>query len=206
MAPNPEARSDLDIRERILDAASRCLEQGGFGSDRLMSAIAREAGLSRQPLYKHFGSIEAIRAALVQRELDRFLLAFAPRVAEIEWSPDFIVESVSYAVEYARSLPLLRAAMRDVPDLLLPWMTTNAEISIGYVDAILRPLLESKVDDGTLPPLDLDIVIDLLSRITLSMIFTSSPLDVDDPAALRRYLRTAIGLAVNAQTSGRGAR
>jgi AcrR family transcriptional regulator len=41
------------MRERILDGARACLMSGGFASKRLMSAIARHAGVARTTLYRY---------------------------------------------------------------------------------------------------------------------------------------------------------
>lgn len=61
------------LRQQVLDAAYGLVAADGWGVLR-MTAIARAAGISRQTLYNEFGSKEAIGNALVQRELEGFLL------------------------------------------------------------------------------------------------------------------------------------
>lgn len=58
--------------EAILDGAERLLERHEHMS---MSAVAQEAGVSRQTLYVHFPDREQLLAAIVKRAVDRWVAA-----------------------------------------------------------------------------------------------------------------------------------
>jgi AcrR family transcriptional regulator len=69
------------LRNTLLDAARAELRTRDW-SDITMGDIALAAGISRQTLYKEFGSREQFAQALVLREGDRFLLAVEQTVGE----------------------------------------------------------------------------------------------------------------------------
>src|ERR1700689_5972481 len=71
--PYPIAARDL-LRNTLLDAALEELHQRGWAQI-TMADIAHTAGVSRQTLYKEFGSRDEFAQALAQREAERFLAA-----------------------------------------------------------------------------------------------------------------------------------
>lgn len=74
-APVPFSATVRDLlRNTLLDAALQELHQRSW-AEITMADIARVAGVSRQTLYKEFGSRDEFAQALAQREADRFLIA-----------------------------------------------------------------------------------------------------------------------------------
>lgn len=61
----PDGTPEPTKRDVILAAARRVFEREGYGSSS-MDAITREAGVSKATLYAHFGSKEALFAAIVR--------------------------------------------------------------------------------------------------------------------------------------------
>ncbi|RSN67010.1 MULTISPECIES: TetR/AcrR family transcriptional regulator [Actinomadura] len=200
-APRRPSLSPEEIRARILDAAADCLVDGGFASGRLLSAIARKAGLSRPTLYKYGGTIDDIKQALLERELAAFLDELAPRLRALSWSVDGIADLLIFIVGYARGHTLLNAALRDVPELVLPVFTLQAADSIRLITEMAEPIVREQIDAGNLPPVDVPVLTDVLFRVTLSTVLIRSDLDFDDPATLRSYLHTAINFAAELPTS-----
>ncbi|MEV5572132.1 TetR/AcrR family transcriptional regulator [Spirillospora sp. NPDC052269] len=182
------------MRQLILDAAADCLIEGGFASGRILSAIARKAGVSRPTLYKYGGTVEDIRHALVQRELTRFLDALAPRLEAMTWSADYATDLLAFVVGYARGHTLLNAALRDVPEVVLPEFTLNAAGPIRSIAELAEPIVARHVEAGRIPPVDVTLLTDALFRITLSIVLIQGPYDFDDPEVLRAYLRNALGM------------
>ncbi|WP_018655633.1 TetR/AcrR family transcriptional regulator [Actinomadura flavalba] len=202
--PAPSSRparpSPGQIRAKILDAAAECLLHGGFASGRLLSAIARTAGLSRPTLYKYGGTIDDIKEALVERELAAFLDELAPRLEDVRWSADDLTELLVFIVGYARNHRLLNAALRDVPELVLPVFTLHASEPIARISEMAAPIVQRHVDRGHFPPVDVPVLTDVLFRITLSTVLIRSRFDFDDPDVLRAYLRTALTVAADLHT------
>lgn len=192
----PDAVPDAaaQIRDRILDATAACLSAGGFGDSRLITSIARLAGFSRPTLYKHGGTLEEIKAALLRRETERFLEIVRDGLDGAGWTSDDIVDVLVTIVEHARRHPLLQAALRDAPEVLLPWFTTRADVVIAMAKAHVGPLLQAAIRADHMPALDVDLLIDVLARVVLSLVFTAGTVDADDPEAVRAYLRSVIGM------------
>ncbi|RFU37423.1 TetR/AcrR family transcriptional regulator [Actinomadura logoneensis] len=182
------------MRQRILDAAADCLIEGGFASGRILSAIARKAGISRPTLYKYGGTVEDIRHALVQRELNRFLEALAPRLENMTWSAEYATDLLVFVVGYARGHTLLNAALRDVPEVVLPEFTLNADGPLRRIAELAEPILREHVEAGRMPPVDATLLTDALFRVTLSIVLIRGPYDFDDPEVLRRYVAGALGM------------
>ena len=71
--PYAEAAREL-LRKRCSTAPATSCERRSW-AEITMGDIAAAAGVSRQTLYKEFGSREAFAQAFVMREVDRFLAA-----------------------------------------------------------------------------------------------------------------------------------
>ena len=78
--PYPEAAKAL-LRDTLFGAARDLVQQRAW-SDITMSDIASAAGVSRQTLYKEFGSRDEFAQALVIHEGERFLDAVDAAVRE----------------------------------------------------------------------------------------------------------------------------
>ncbi|MQY03644.1 TetR/AcrR family transcriptional regulator [Actinomadura macrotermitis] len=183
------------VRGQILDAAAVCLVEGGFGSGRLMSAIARQAGMSRPTLYRYYDGFDAVRDALIQREVSRLVELLLPMVDRMRWTPEWFTEVLTFVVGYARRHPLLEAAIRDIPEQVLPLFTTRAQLTVGRAVELLEPVVADRVERGLLPPLDTRVCLDLLCRIVVSLIIATTEVDLDDEEALASYVREGVRFA-----------
>jgi len=67
-----EERNAPSKRDVILDAARRVFLDVGYGAAS-MDAIAREAGVSKQTIYAHFGAKDALFGAIMVARADHFL-------------------------------------------------------------------------------------------------------------------------------------
>ncbi len=114
------------LRDTLLDAARRELEQRAW-SEVTMADVALAAGVSRQTLYKEFGSREAFAQAFVLREAERF-------IAAVETSLDAHLDDPIAALTAAFGLflaaaaedPLIRAAIAGSGEML-PLLTTQGQ-------------------------------------------------------------------------------
>ncbi len=70
MASNLAIKSPYkNKREEVLDVASNCFLENGFDGTSI-NVMARDAGISKESIYRYFGSKEELFKAVVERELE----------------------------------------------------------------------------------------------------------------------------------------
>ncbi|MEW5660435.1 TetR family transcriptional regulator [Streptomyces cinereoruber] len=128
------------LREQVLDAAYRLVAAEGWSGLR-MTSIARAAGISRQTLYNEFGAKEAIGNALVQRELEGFLIGIERELdAHRGALEEAAAAGVGYTLQQTVDNPLIKSvlvAARGGEDDLLAYLTTRTEPVFGTAMAML---------------------------------------------------------------------
>lgn len=159
-APSPDS-----TRQAIIDAARARFAR--FGPKRTSVAdIGKEAGLSRATVYLHFDSKNAIYAALLEQETEKFVDAVTA-CANGEGSAlrkfKSIVETTLEI--YAGNPVLLDAARRDAEmtvEEVARSVMTHHEVRIT---GLLRQVLEQGVEEGDLRPIDTELVAYLMYQL-----------------------------------------
>lgn len=182
------------VRERLLDATLDVAADHGLA--RLsVGDVAKRAGLSRQTLYKHFGSKDELVGATVLREASR-LVEGALAAADLDDDPVMALESgIAEALRQVRHHPLLDRLVATEPEALLPLLIDGDSSVLPAVELICRQLIEQR-----LPELDEAGVragADLLSRMLVS--YSVRPPDAA-PEAVARFLSHAVIGALVAPT------
>jgi AcrR family transcriptional regulator len=183
-------------RERIIAAASRIMARSGLERTSI-SAIAREARVSRQTLYNHFETKQEV----IEEALETAASSAAERIiaaAKMNTSAaGFVVElCMSSLEEYSRNpaispvIPLLQGA--DARQTVLG--PHGLAVARHFVEPILSYAPERAPD--------LDEMTETLLRFVLSLLTLESGI-TRSPDALRRYLHRvlvpAMGLAPDPQ-------
>jgi len=116
------------LRNTLLDAALGELRQRSW-SEITMADIALAAGVSRQTLYKEFGSREEFARELAQREADRFLVAVAEAVhAHLDDPATALAGAFDVFLTAAAENPLVRTIVHgDGAGDLLALFTTQGQ-------------------------------------------------------------------------------
>jgi AcrR family transcriptional regulator len=193
MAANIEVRvrtSDT-LRERLLDAAKRLIEQSGWASV-TMAKLAAAVGVSRQTVHTEVGTKHSLAESLVLRELGLFLDFVGDRLAE----ETDIVEGVRSAcrgiLEQSETNLLLRTVLGSISsetetdDELLKLLTIESGM---VVDLAVQAVLKS-VRDLYLPlPFtddELKMAVEAIVRLVLSHLVRPSktPAGAADDIAL----------------------
>jgi len=91
-----------DKAQAIVEAAARVFLKQGYGGAS-MDAIASEAGVSKQTVYSHFGSKEALFEAIIQGKCRELLPPDS-----LKWSPDKDHEQVLRAFAHRFLMTVLR--------------------------------------------------------------------------------------------------
>jgi AcrR family transcriptional regulator len=124
-APYAVAAREL-LRETLFDAARHELSSRRW-NEVTMGDIAATAGVSRQTLYKEFGSREQFARSLVLREADRFVAAVEGAMdAHLEDPTAALVAAFALFLTAAAEDPLIRAAIAGA-DEMLPLVTTQGQ-------------------------------------------------------------------------------
>jgi AcrR family transcriptional regulator len=139
MALAADTLRPTDTRTRILDAAFRAV--AGHGLSRFtMDDVAREAGMSRQSVYRYFESKDALIVALVYREEEQFIDGVRAAHAAYPRLEDAVREAVLYCLRTAREHPLLDRLLASEPEVLLPYLTTRGGGLIARARGVLEEL------------------------------------------------------------------
>lgn len=118
------------LRETLLDAARRELVHRDW-SEVTMAEVAAAAGVSRQTLYKEFGSREAFAQAFVLREADGFIAAIEGALdAHLDDPQAALIAAFGLFLTAAAEDPLVRAAIAGSGEML-PFVTTQGQPLVG---------------------------------------------------------------------------
>jgi AcrR family transcriptional regulator len=118
------------LRSTLLDAACHQLSRSAW-ADVTMADIALAAGVSRQTLYKQFGSREEFAQHLVVREADRLLLAVEEAVnARLDAPVAALAAGFDVFVRAVAENPLVHAIVRGggAAELVVPISTQDKSL------------------------------------------------------------------------------
>lgn len=191
-------RDDAEARERIVDAAVRCVELYGPHKTGL-SDVASALGITRQTVYRHFESTEALLLAVGATAADAFLDGLAEHVADLSDPADAIVEATAYTFErlpHERFLGILLTTGRS--GAFLKAVTSPEAMAFG------RAMLERMNVDWEAAgygPDDLDDLVEFGLRILQSLVL--DPPRRRSGAALRANLHRWVAPAIRAAAGDR---
>ncbi len=157
------------LRDSLLDAARGLLGDRSWAQI-TMSEVARAAGVSRQTLYKEFGSRDEFAQQFVIREGARFLDAVEGAILESVEDPGAAVSAgLEVFLTAAAEDPLVRLLLSDDgTGGMLPLITTQSQPVLEWASARLCEAMRSgwpMVSDD-----DAQLLADTLVRLALSYI------------------------------------
>lgn len=158
-------------RAQLIDAAFDRVAEVGLARLALED-VASRAGVSRQTLYRHFGSREGLMEALVLREEEWFIdrvVAAAGREASAEAALEAaVVEALHAATEH----PLLRRLLQSEPGEILPMIVLGR----GPVISAARPVVARILGDRlSLGSAEADAIADVCARLMVSYVLDPGP-------------------------------
>ena len=182
------AATEPTVRERIMAAGLATAETNGL--TRLsMGDVAKQAGVSRQTVYKYFPSKEALIAAVVEHEAAT-LIATVVTAAQVHDEPAAAMEAALVAaLRGARAHPLLDRLLRTEPEMLLPVLTGRDSAVINQVREVTEMVIGLRLPD--LDPAELHRFADIVTRLLLS--FAINPPD-EEPEVLAASVAAFLSL------------
>lgn len=180
---------DPDVpRTRIVRGAVACVARWGMTRTRV-DDIARESGLSRATVYRHFpGGKDEILTAVGVHEEGRFFASLLPALDATDGLVDFLVVAVSQATEFLTCNEVLGYLAEHEPEVLYPHLAFDKCGPLLYrVTGRVSPQLERFVDRESVAE-----VAEWATRLVLSYWLTPGSLDLGDAETARhmvtRYL------------------
>lgn len=187
-----ESDRKAHTRERILDSAYDLLGRYGLRKT-TFEDIAARAEVSRQTLYRYFGSKEELIGSVMDREADRFFEALTVAAPEGVDLRDAIENGLIFAFDYLSNHPLLSWIYEHEPSEMLPHLRGHWTPILDSVRRFIEPFLQREVDEGRLAEERAAIAGDWITRVTLSYLFVpGGSVDVRDEEAVRTWLPTLI--------------
>ncbi len=173
-------REGNPTRERILDATNVAMARHGLAKLSLED-VAREAGMSRQTVYRYFGNKEALVTATILREEQALLDAMAAAVRAHDDLRPAMEAAIVAGLRAAREHPLLDRLLATEPEALLPLLTTGAGPVLNAARPAIEELLEQRVPHAA--PTTLRRVADATTRLFISYAVNPPDDDVEEVAS-----------------------
>ena len=180
------AVGDTPIPQRLLDAALEAATIHGI-SRLSMGDVARRADLSRQTLYRHYPSKEALVAAVVTAETTKLIEQVVAAALEHADPQDSLEAGLLAALTVLRDHPLLDRLVRTEPEALLPLLTTDTSPVMVQVRGVVEAILTEGNPDLTQEPVAMRRFADVVTRLLISYAVSAPD---DPPEVVAHFLST----------------
>lgn len=170
--------------DRALDATAACLARHGLARTS-MTDLAKEMGVSRSTLYRHFSSVEEAAWALSAREAYRFFDSFG-HLVRTGAGPEAVVDLAAEFVRFATTHPVMARLLHDEPEFLGRVATTHMAALVDYAAAVVTPLVAAAMDGGMIARRDPARLAQWMGRVVAICIL--APPDGGPDALLREML------------------
>jgi len=183
------------LRDTLFDAARDQVQQRPW-AEVTMADIARAAGVSRQTLYKEFGTRDEFSAAFVIREGERFLDAVERAVREHLDDPAMAVEAaLEVFLTTAGEDPLMRLLLSDDgTGGMLPLVTTQSMPVVTWASARIAAVMREGWPSAS--EHDAQLLAETLVRLAISYVTvpkgTPHTTAADAAALLGPYIERAL--------------
>ena len=196
---SPQAEA---ARARLLEATCRCIEREGLGGASI-AAIAAEAGVSRQTVYRYFSGRDELAKRAIFATAGELQEKIANQVALLADPADVIVEGLVLGLAEIRSHGVLRAIWdADSPDATVAEIFTHPT-GIAWVRHAHARAIELAGWDEDFANSAMEFVL----RVGLSLLISAPPERSADQlrAFLYRHLVPGLGLGRLEEIPTRGA-
>lgn len=153
------------MREQILAAAVDAAAAHGLAK-LSVGDVAKRAGLSRQTIYRHFPSRDALVAAAVEDETATLIGHVVTASADLDDPRQALETAFATALRAAREHPLLDRLLRTEPEALLPLLTSERSPAMAQVRSVVESVVGARRPE--LPPAELRRFADIVARLLVS--------------------------------------
>lgn len=163
-------------REQLLDVTTELIVERGFQGISI-EAVAQRAGITRPIVYKHFGDLDGLLEAVVEREMER-ALAQVSETALTELTQgapvDLMIESLTSFLQVVRTHPdtwrLVLLPPEGAPEILRTRIAGGRDAVLGQMTEAVRPALDQTGEspDAELSARILSAIADEYARLILA--------------------------------------
>ena len=181
-------------RERIIAAATRCIDRTGVAKATL-SDVAAEVGVTRQTVYRYFAGLSELLHAVAETGATDFITRMRAHVDVFSTPIEAVVESIVFCLQELRLEPRIGVLLEaDDEDLFGRGITSPTGSALGA--DFLRGLSLDWASGGVADD-DLEALAELMLRLIGSLMQhpSATPRSPDD---LRAFLRRWLGPALAA--------
>lgn len=175
----------------MIEATYACAARYGIGKT-TVEDIAREAGLSRATVYRHFpGGKDQLVRETVAWEAGHFIDRLTAAVADADDFPHLLERALLFANRAFEEHAVLQKILETEPERLLPQLTVESERLTQLIRTFLLPYLmrdRATLADG----LDPQRAADHVARLLLSFVGAPGRWDLTDRDDVRELVRTEL--------------
>lgn len=177
-----------ELKLRVLEATGRCAMK--FSLQRTtVEDIARESGVSRATIYRHFpDGRDEIIASTVTHEMDSFFRGLAADVQDAVTFEELLVAGLMSAARRTAEHELLQRVLAVEPQIVLPYVTVESRRVLDMLAVFVRPYAESDSPDST--SAELDRKCDYVARLFLSFVEAPGSWDLENAEQVRELVNT----------------
>ena len=177
----------------FLDAAEACIERYGINKT-TMEDIAKEAGVSRPTVYRHFADRETLILAVVMRRARSLITKAQAFIRRQETFADQLVEGLLFLVRTGRNDSFVRLLVNPAHLEFAQQILGSTDAAVDLTHEMWEPILKDAVERGELnPALDFGAIAAWLTHVELILVgrLDLTPDDAEVRAMLRTFLLPA---------------
>jgi AcrR family transcriptional regulator len=183
------ARGVPDVQSRILSAACDLIARRGIAST-TVEEVAREAGVSRATVYRHFpGGRDELLAAVSASEALGFLDRLAAALAPAEDLESFLTGAILFSRQAVDGHEMLQAVLAKEPELVAKGLSVGAGLLLSKIGEFMLAHLSGR---AIREDVDVKEAADYLARMTLSVVASPAGWDLAEPATVRELVRSQL--------------
>lgn len=190
MATGSEVDATEEITARILQAASDLFARRGVQRP-TMEEVARAAGYSRITVYRRFAAKDALIEEVIRWEFRQYFQQFTEDVKAAATVEERVVVGFVSSLKSMRANSVIGGILAADPSMAVPSVIGEHGSTLGIVSRFLAGRLRHEQEAGQVDPnLDVDLVAEMMARISASFLVTPSRVvDLDDDAQLAEIAR-----------------
>jgi AcrR family transcriptional regulator len=178
-------------RENILDAALYCYQEQGI-NDTAMEDVARQAGVGRATLYRHFSNQEALLMEVMTRNVEQLQQVMASSLKSSTKPEEYFVEAALAIIRECHERSLTAFLFGDEAAITAINKITFSPAMIAMGDNLIDPFYQRAKKEGILRDwVTKALLQEWTSRLLLSFLANPSP-HLNTENKMRRFFYDAV--------------